>query len=63
LLTYVKAAGVQTPILDRLYAYFDPATPPIPDGSREIPMDWRGVWITGLATLSFLALLAYRRDR
>jgi ketopantoate reductase len=63
LLAYVKAAGAETPILERLYAHFHSETPPLPDGSREIPMDWRGVWITGLATLSFLALLAYRRDR
>jgi 2-dehydropantoate 2-reductase len=54
-----KAAGAKTPTLERLYTYFDPATPPMPDGSRQIPMQWKAIWIIGLAKLSFLLLLIY----
>jgi 2-dehydropantoate 2-reductase len=42
---------VPTPASDRLYTYFDPATPRMPDGSAEIPLDWRGVWL-GLGALA-----------
>jgi 2-dehydropantoate 2-reductase len=43
-----RQTTVPTPAIDRLYAYFDPATPPLPAGSAEIPLDWRAVR-TGLA--------------
>ncbi len=38
-----RQTTVPTPASDRLYAYFDPATPPMPEGSAEIPLDWRAV--------------------
>jgi 2-dehydropantoate 2-reductase len=59
----VKDTGVATPVLDRMYAYFDPQTPLMPDGSSEISMNWRGVWIGGLAALSLVAFLICRRSR
>ena len=57
------ASDVPTPALDRLYSYIDASTPPIPEGSAEIPLGWRGqrmelgVLVVGLA----LALVWARR--
>jgi 2-dehydropantoate 2-reductase len=62
-LALVKAAGAKTPVLDQLYPYFDPQTPPLPDGRNQIPMNWRDVWIIGGALASLLALGLYRRWR
>jgi hypothetical protein len=42
---------VPTPAMDRLYAYFDPETPRMPDGSAEILLDWREVEV-GLGVLA-----------
>lgn len=52
-------AAIPTPVIDRLSAYFDPATPPLPEGSRQIPVDWRFLWgvagvLIGLAALIWL---------
>ncbi len=44
-LTLAHTTNVPTPNIDRLYPYLDPETPLMPDGSQEIPLDWRGVWI------------------
>jgi len=46
-----RQTRVPTPAMDRLYAYFDPETPRMPDGSAEIPMNWREVEI-GLGMLA-----------
>jgi 2-dehydropantoate 2-reductase len=50
-----RTTSVPTPAMDRLYTYIDPATPPIPEGSAEIPLNWRSVWI-GLGGLAALVL-------
>lgn len=47
--------SVPIPTIERLYPHIDPDAPLIPDGSAEIPLDWRGVWI-GLAALVAIAL-------
>ncbi len=47
-LALVRLTTVPTPAIRRLYAYFDPAAPPMRAGSAEIPLDWRAVR-TGLA--------------
>lgn len=39
-----KRTAVPTPAMDRLYAYFDPHTEPLPDGSATLAMDWRFLW-------------------
>jgi ketopantoate reductase len=59
----VKSAGAETPILDGLYGHFDPETPLLPDGSREISMNWRGIVIpgVGLVLAAVAALLLLRR--
>lgn len=44
-LTLAQTTNVPTPNIDRLYPYLDPETPLLPDGSQDIPLDWRGVWI------------------
>ena len=38
----VRASGVPTPVMDRLYTYLDPTVPLIPDGSAELALHWRG---------------------
>ncbi|MCX6031898.1 MAG: hypothetical protein NT169_21695 [Chloroflexi bacterium] len=47
-LALVRLTTVPTPAINRLYAHFDPAAPPMREGSAEIPLDWRAVQ-TGLA--------------
>ncbi len=44
---------VPTPAMERLHRYVDLTVPPILQGSADIPMDWRGVWMA----LGFLAAL------
>ncbi len=48
-LTY--STTVATPVLDRLYTYLDPSISTIAEGSAQIPLDWRGVWI-GLSAMA-----------
>jgi 2-dehydropantoate 2-reductase len=50
--------GIPTPNIDRLYPYLDPGVPPIGDGSADIPMDWRQVWI-GLGMIGGLIAAGY----
>ncbi len=54
-LTLARATNVPTPAIDRLYPHLDPTTPLLPDGSQEIPMDWRGVWIGAGALAAVVA--------
>jgi ketopantoate reductase len=39
-----RRSGVPTPAMDGLKKYFDPGTPPLPEGSAKIPLDWRFLW-------------------
>jgi hypothetical protein len=57
-----RKTSIPTPAMDRLYAHFDPAAVPIPDGSAKIPMSWRGVWfgLGALAGLAFIVILALK---
>lgn len=66
------AQGTEAPLpaIKRLYPYFDPETPLLPDGSREIPLDWRGMAALGaalgaglLAAAGMLAVLLRRGKR
>jgi 2-dehydropantoate 2-reductase len=43
--TLARATPIPTPAIDRLYAYLDPSAAPLPEGSAQIPLDWRGVGI------------------
>jgi hypothetical protein len=50
LLAFARASGAETPVIDDLYPDFDPATSPLPDGSSEIGLQWRGVLVTAAIT-------------
>ncbi|HET90827.1 MAG TPA: ketopantoate reductase family protein [Chloroflexi bacterium] len=41
-----RSTAVPTPALKRLYAYLDPERPPVAEGSAELDMDWRSLWIS-----------------
>ncbi len=43
-LAITRGAGVETPICDELYSYYDPKTPEITDGRRDIALRWTGLW-------------------
>ena len=51
-LAVARTTAVPTPTIDRLYASFDPDAPLLPEGSAEIPLDWRGVWAVLLVLLA-----------
>ena len=55
----VSRTSVPTPAMDRLYAYLDPETPLMPEGSAEIPLDWRGVWLAAGALVGLVGLGAF----
>lgn len=40
----IQQTSIPTPAIDCLADYFDPATPPMPEGSASIPLDWRSTW-------------------
>ena len=50
-LALARTTSVPTPTIDRLYPHLDPDTPLMPEGSAEIPLDRRGVWV-GLGALA-----------
>jgi hypothetical protein len=54
-LALARTTSVPTPTIDRLYPHLDPDTPLMPEGSAEIPLDWRGVWIGAGALVGLLA--------
>jgi len=56
-----RSTSVPTSAMDHLYTYIDPDVQPVADGSAQIPMKWRGVWIelgllAGLFLISALIL-------
>jgi ketopantoate reductase len=50
-LALARTTSVPTPTIDRLYPHLAPDAPLMPQGSAEIPLDWRGVWV-GLGALA-----------
>jgi len=54
-LALARTTAVPIPTIDRLYPHLDPEAPLMPEGSAEIPLDWRGVWI-GLGALAWLLM-------
>lgn len=68
LLEQLHAAGTETPTIERLLPYVDPATPPWPDGASDVPMRWSGLVVplavaVGLASLALTASRHARRRR
>lgn len=58
----IRRTDVSTPAIDRLRQYFNPDTPPLPEGSAEIPLRWREMWIGAGALVGILGgLWALRR--
>ncbi len=43
LLSVIESGGGNTETMEHLATYFDPETPPYPEGKRDIPMKWGGV--------------------
>lgn len=65
-ITLKRLTSVPTPAMDRLSAYFDQGTPPMPEGSAEIPLDWRGVWaaagvLAGVVGITWLVCRLLKR--
>jgi ketopantoate reductase len=57
----IERAGIPTPVIDGLKKYFDPDTPPLPEGSAEIPLDWRFLYvILGIAAAVTAIVLGVR---
>jgi ketopantoate reductase len=57
----IRQAGIPTPVIDGLKKYFDPATPPLPEGSAEIPLDWRFLYIVaGILVIGAVIVLGLR---
>lgn len=54
----VRRSGVSTPVMDSLKKYFDPDTPPLPEGSAETPLDWSFFLILGGVVAAVLAIAA-----
>ena len=52
-----RSTSVHTPAMDRLHTYTAQDVQPVPDGSAQIPMKWRGVWI-GLGVFAWLILIS-----
>lgn len=51
-------AGVETPWMDRLAVFFDQSSPPLREGSSELPVNWGGVLFAlgGAAVIVLLGL-------
>jgi len=55
--------GMPTPMLDRALEHIKGTRPPLPEGSNQMSMNWRGVWVMGAVLLSFITFIRYRRRR
>ncbi|MBN2085730.1 MAG: ketopantoate reductase family protein [Anaerolineales bacterium] len=54
----IERAGIPTPVIDGLKKYFDPDTPALPEGSAEIPLDWRFLYVVaGILVIGALIVL------
>jgi 2-dehydropantoate 2-reductase len=65
-LEIARPTNVPTPNIQCLYPYFDPKTPLMSDGSQNIPLDWRSVWIAVGALVGIILgikAIAKRSDR
>jgi hypothetical protein len=68
-LELARLTSIPTPNIDRLYPFFDPETPLVPEGSAEISLKWgpvlaaAGVLVAGLAGATTLVLGLGRRRR
>ncbi len=58
-LDLVRLGGAPMPTVGHLYRYYDPETPYLPDGSSEIPLNWKGVWGASLGIATLTALIVW----
>ncbi len=57
-----RQTSVPTPVIDHLATYFEPETSPLPEGSADIPLDWRSIWvILSVLAAVFIAAGVVRR--
>jgi 2-dehydropantoate 2-reductase len=52
-------SGIPTPAMDTLIRYIDPTLPPVPEGQKCLPSDWKPLIAAGAALLSAGALAAW----
>jgi 2-dehydropantoate 2-reductase len=52
-----RQTSIPTPAIDRLSAYFDPTTPPMPEGSAKLPLDWRFLWLVAGILVGVLVIV------
>jgi ketopantoate reductase len=57
-----RKTSVPTPAINRLRPYLDSETPPMPEGSAKIALDWRGVRLWCGAILGLLLLVVARKQ-
>lgn len=50
-----RLAGTPTPAMDELFAYADPAVQPMPEGTANIGLEWRGL-VLGIGMIAGLVL-------
>lgn len=55
-ITLKQQTSIPTPTIDYLYRYFDPSTQPLPEGSAQLPLDWRFLWIVAGALVVVLVI-------
>jgi hypothetical protein len=57
---------LQTPALDILFQYIDPATPSVPEGKADLQMEWRSSIVAGILVVGIgigVARLISRRHK
>ncbi|MCE7792984.1 hypothetical protein K8O68_11205 [Salipaludibacillus sp. CUR1] len=52
----VRAGGAPTPVLDDLYKYYSQEASPLPEGSKDLPLNWKGVWWTAAGAAVLLSM-------
>lgn len=52
-----RLTSIPTPAMDRLYVYFDPAIQPMPEGSAQLPLDWRFLWTVAGVLVAILVIV------
>lgn len=67
-LVLARKTNVPTPAIDQLYAYFDPTTPLMPEGSAAIAVDWRALQkglagVGAVAGIAVIVALSARRSK
>ena len=68
-LALARLTLVPTPNIDRLYPFFEPETPTMPEGNAEVPLQWgsvlavAGVVLAGLAGVVTLGVRLARRGK